>query len=157
MRKTIFILALAAILASSCNDSVLINQFHDLPEDGWEYENVVYDSFEVSNPNHYHLISSNLRIDGDYLYSNIHLKMILTDPEGISNTYKLPITLAEKSGKWTGSGLGNTLSYQLPVLHRKVLDKKGMYKVSIAQDMRIKNLMSVLAVGIKVEQQEEIY
>jgi len=142
---------------SSCNESTLINQFYELPVNGWQYKNIMQDSFQVVKPNHYHLISANLRIDEDYMYSNIHLKLKLTDPDGETKTHHIPLTLAEKSGKWLGSGLGSALTYQLPILHRKTLTKKGTYHVSIAQDMRLENLTSVLAVGIKVEEQEEIY
>jgi len=56
-----------------------------------------------------------------------------------------------------GSGLGDVITFQTPILHRKLLTKKGKYSISIAQDMRLETLKNVTAAGIHVEQQEEIF
>ena len=141
----------------ACNSDALVNRYHDIPEDGWQYEQVITDSFEVKEDEHYHLISANIRITGDYPYANIHLMVTITDSQGKSTDYKVPVKLAEKSGKWLGSGLGDVITFQTPILHRKLLTKKGKYSISIAQDMRLETLKNVTAAGIHVEQQEEIF
>jgi gliding motility-associated lipoprotein GldH len=56
-----------------------------------------------------------------------------------------------------GSGLGDVITFQVPILHRKILNQKGKYTVTIAQDMRLESLANIVSAGLRVEQQEEIY
>ena len=141
----------------SCQEGVLVDQFHDIQNSEWEYENKVLDTFNVEQPEFYHQISANLRISGEYAYSNIHLLLTARHPDGKITTHKIPLELAEKSGKWLGSGLGDVISFQIPILHRKYLNQKGTYRFEITQDMRLNPLPNVLSAGIRVEQQEEIF
>ena len=157
MKKYLAILALVAISITACNENVLVDTFHELPADGWGYEFAVTDSFTIDKPNHYHAVSANLRASADYPYANIHLLLTITAPDGDTTQIKVPVELAEKSGKWLGSGLGDVFTFQRPILHRKYFNQKGTYKVTIAQDMRLENLPSVSAAGIRVEEQEEIF
>lgn len=142
---------------TACNDGVLVDRYHDISESGWTYEEVFTDSFQVENPNFYHQISANLRVSSDYAYSNIHLKMDVKHPDGMVTSHKVPVTLAEKSGKWLGSGIGNVLTFQAPILHRKFLNQKGKYTFTLSQDMRLEVLPNVVSAGVRVEQQEEIF
>ena len=157
MKKYIFILLAAGFLASGCNSSVLVDSFQTLSEEGWLYQDIVADSFEVTEPGFYHQVSANLRFKSDYPYANIHLAVSITYPDSTTSDYKVPIELAEKSGNWLGSGLGDIITFQVPILHRKILNQKGKYTVTIAQDMRLESLPNIVSAGLRVEQQEEIY
>ena len=158
LKNMLFILtvALAAAL-SACSDGVLVDRYHELPEEGWRYEHSIADTFHVENPGFYHQIFTNLRISGDYPYANIYLKLNITKPDGSKKSEVISVDLAAKSGKWLGSGLGDIVTFQSPILHRKYLDQKGKYTVEIEQNMRLETLANVLAVGLRIEQQEEIY
>lgn len=142
---------------SACSDSALVDRYHELPEDGWQYEHIITDTFVVEKPGFYHQIFANLRISGDYPYANIYLKLNITKPDGTKKSEVITVDLAAKSGKWLGSGLGDVITFQSPILHRKYLDQKGKYTIEIEQNMRLETLANVLAAGIRVEQQEEIY
>jgi gliding motility-associated lipoprotein GldH len=157
VKKYTFIVLAISLMLQACNSDALVDRYHDIPEAGWQYEQVVTDSFEVVKSDHYHQISANIRVTGDYPYANIHMKATITDPDGKSTEYKVPMPLAEKSGKWLGTGLGDVITFQTPILHRKLLTKKGKYSITIAQDMRLETLKSIRSAGVKVEQQEEIY
>ncbi|MFT6112245.1 MAG: gliding motility-associated lipoprotein GldH [Bacteroidia bacterium] len=157
MKKHFAILVLVALSFTACNENVLVDTFHEIPAEGWSYEYAVTDSFTIDNPGHYHAICANLRASADYPYANIHLVFAITSPDGETVNVKVPVALANKSGKWLGSGLGDVYTFQKTILHRKYFDQKGQYTVTIAQDMRLENLPSILAAGIRVEEQEEIY
>jgi len=157
LKKYLFILAITAFLFAGCNEDVLVDEYHTLPVSGWEYKDVITDSFEVSEPGHYHQLSANLRINGDYPYANFHVKMNITFPDSSSKEYNVPLQLAEKSGKWIGSGLGDVITFRIPVFHRKFLTQKGKYTVSISQDMRLESVPNIVSAGLRVEQQEEIF
>lgn len=156
LKKYSLILILAATL-SACSDHALVDQYHELPDEGWQYEHIITDTFEVTNPDYYHQVFANLRITGDYTYANIYLKLNITSPDSTTKSEIITVDLADKSGKWLGTGLGNVITYQTPILHRKYLTQKGKYTVKIEQNMRLQTLQNVRAVGIRVEQQEEIY
>jgi gliding motility-associated lipoprotein GldH len=157
LKKYLFILAITAFLFAGCNGDVLVDEYHTLPVSGWEYKDVITDSFEVLEPGHYHQLSANLRINGDYTYANFHVKMNITFPDSSSKEYNVPLQLAEKSGKWLGSGLGDVITFRIPVFHRKFLTQKGKYTVSISQDMRLESVPNIVSAGLRVEQQEEIF
>lgn len=158
MKITFFILTVVFAAAfSACSDDALVDRYHVLPEEGWHYEHIVTDTFCVENPDFYHQIFANLRVSGDYPYANIYLKLNITTPDGSKKSEILSVGLATKSGKWLGSGLGDVVTFQAPILHRKYLDQKGKYTVEIEQNMRLETLANVLAAGLRIEQQEEIY
>ncbi len=157
LKKYHFILAITAFLFAGCNGDVLVDEYHTLPVSGWEYKDVITDSFEVLEPGHYHQLSANLRINGDYTYANFHVKMNITFPDSSSKEYNVPLQLAEKSGKWLGSGLGDVVTFRIPIFHRKFLTQKGKYTVSISQDMRLESVPNIVSAGLRVEQQEEIF
>ena len=81
----------------------------------------------------------------------------ITFPDSSSKEYNIPLQLAEKSGKWLGSGLGDVITFRIPVFHRKFLTQKGKYTVSISQDMRLESVPNIVSAGLRVEQQEEIF
>lgn len=156
-KASVILLFLFASVLTACSDEALVDRYHALPADGWQYEHVVVDSFEVKNPGYYHQIFSNIRISGDYPYANIYLKLIITQPDGSKKSEVISVPLAAKSGKWLGTGLGDVITFRAPILHRKYLTQKGKYTLAIEQNMRLQTLSNVLAVGVRVEQQEEIY
>lgn len=158
MKKSIFILAFGLVLTLfACDSGALVDRYHELPEDGWHYEHTVTDSFEIAQPDFYHQLYANLRINADYPYENLYLKLNVTSPDGKTKAEILTVPLAEKSGKWLGSGLGNVITFQSPILHRKYFTQKGKYSIAIEQNMRLETLPYVVAAGLRIEQQEEIY
>lgn len=118
---------------------------------------ILEDSVEILDPNFYYLLSANVRTTSDYAYSNIHLKLSIISPNGEKTAYKVPVTLAEKSGKWKGSGIGGVITLQSPILNRKLFNQKGIYHLVLEQNMRLENLPNVTSAGIRIEQQEEIF
>lgn len=129
----------------------------DLGEDGWLYDEVLSDSFTVNNPDHYHQLFANFRINSDYSFANIQVKLTLINPDSTQISFPLSIPLAEKSGKWLGSGFGSVKTYQVPILHRKLLNQSGSYHLRLEQNMRLENLSNVLSAGMRVDEQEEIF
>ncbi len=157
LKKQVLLLLLIVFTITACRQNVVINQYHVIPDETWNYEFVIKDTFSIYNPDFYHQTYANLRINGDYPYSNIHLKYTIIAPDSTSKTEKVTIKLAEKDGKWIGTGLGNIITYQTPVLDRDIFKQTGTYTVKLEQYMRLENLPDVISAGIKVEKQEEIF
>jgi gliding motility-associated lipoprotein GldH len=156
MKEKLVLIFLALASLTACNKNVLVDSFHELPESGWSYNNIVQDSFEVKEPAFYHQMFANLRISGDYKYANIFLKLTIIAPDSSQKEEVVTLNLADKTGKWLGSGIGDKITFQLPVLDKQKLKEAGIYRVKIEQYMRLENLQNVVAAGIMVEQLEEI-
>ena len=139
-----------------CNPDVIVDQYHSLPESGWHYKNSVTDTF-LPKTNYHHQLYANVRINGDYGYSNLFARLTIIAPDSSITKEILNLKLAENSGKWLGSGIGDVITFQLPILGKKKFKQKGIYTVKIEQYMRLENLPNVVSVGIKVQQLEEIY
>jgi len=137
--------------------NTLVNSYLDLGGDGWSYEETLTDSVEIAHPDYYHQVLANLKINNDYSFANIQLKITLLKPDSTSQVFPISIPLAEKSGKWLGTGLGSTITFQEPILHRKLFDLHGKYYITLEQNMRLENLSNVISAGIKVNKQEEIF
>ena len=152
VRLTVILLSLLGL--SACNKNVLVDSFHELPETGWKYSEVLIDSFKVNNPDNYHQLLANIRINGDYQYANIYLKINITSPDSSQKEEIVTLTLADKTGKWLGSGSGDVITYQEPILGKQKFTK-GTYYVQLEQYMRLEMLPNVVSAGIKVEQLEE--
>ncbi len=156
MKEKLVLIFLALVSLTACNENVLVDSFHELPESGWSYNNIVQDSLEVKEPEFYHQMFANLRISGDYNYANIFLKLTIIAPDSSQKEEVVTLDLADKTGKWLGSGIGDKITFQLPVLDKQKLKEAGIYRVKIEQYMRLENLQNVVAAGIMVEQLEEI-
>lgn len=139
-----------------CNSDVLVDQYHSLPESGWHYKNVVMDTFQPQS-DYYHQLYANVRINGDYGYSNLYVRLTIIAPDSTATKEVINLKLAENSGKWLGSGIGDAITFQLPILGKQTFKQKGTYTIKIEQYMRLENLPNVLSAGIKVQQLEEIY
>lgn len=156
MKAKLFVILISLIGLSSCNQNALVDTFHELPETGWSYTEVISDSFEVSNPEFFHQLFVNLRISGEYEFANIYLKLSITAPDSSVKEETVTINLADKTGKWLGSGIGDIITYQEPILGKQNLKNAGIYKVKMEQFMRLENLPHVVSAGIMVKQLEEL-
>ena len=137
--------------------NTLVNSYLDLGGDGWSYEETLTDSVEIAHPDYYHQVLANLKINNDYSFANIQLKITLLKPDSTSQIFPISIPLAEKSGKWLGSGFGSTITFQEPILHRKIFDQSGTYHIALEQNMRLENLSNIISAGIRINKQEEIF
>ncbi len=57
--------------------NTLVNSYLDLRGDGWSYEETLTDSVEIAHPDYYHQVLANLKINNDYSFANIQLKITL--------------------------------------------------------------------------------
>lgn len=156
MKKYLLIGLVGFLSLTGCNPDVLVDQYHSLPESGWHYKNIVKDTFQPETNYHYQLYA-NVRINGDYGYSNLYTRLTIIAPDSATTKEVLNLRLAENSGKWLGSGIGDIITFQIPILDKKSFKQKGTYTVKLEQFMRLENLPNVVSVGIKVQKLEEIY
>lgn len=155
LRKALLITM--AIGLFSCGDPLILDSFHELPEEGWAYDRVITDSAEILDSTHYYQFYANFRVSSDYPYRELYLRIGITYPDGSERSEVALLPVTDKAGKWLGSGIGSTLTYQVPIKGKRVMDQVGMYHFRIQQESRNELLEHVRSVGLHIRKQEEIF
>jgi len=78
---------------------------------------------------------------------------VKTSGDSIPQKARINITLAEQNGKWLGRGMGEIFEQRMPVSLGDSINfsRKGTYKITLEQNMRINPLPDVLNVGFRLE------
>lgn len=124
----LFILMLAVIILSACDNKKIYHSFSSIPLDGWGKSDTLTFTVPVNDtvmPIH---ISIETRNSEYYPYTNLFLFVnISRKGSDFSTTDTIEYTLANKKGRWTGTGIGaiyqNSFSYKEipPLLHSDTL------------------------------------
>ncbi len=148
MSKSKFTLTILSILlclgacAPGHNDYSL---FTNLSNEGWSYGDTISfipDSAVLNAPG---TLSVALRHDNSYRYSNLWLEITSTDNE-VPRRDTVNIVMADKYGRWKGSGLGT--AYQIEQsIPGKIMLKAGV-PVKIRHVMRVDTLHGIELIGI---------
>ena len=148
---TIFF-GLALLALTGCgNGNVIIDKNNDVENHNWTYVNKFRYDAVIQDINADYTISVNLRVTGDYKYSNMFILLTEVGPDKSTKTTRFELKLADKDGAWLGEGSGNLYSYQLPVITGYKFPAKGTYTFYIEQNMRDNPLREVSDVGLRVE------
>lgn len=97
-----------------------------------------------------------LRHHDRYHYSNIWIRLYLTDPEMKTDTLDTELSLGSNEVGWLGTGINDIYQHRIslnaPLEKKKIrFSKKGLYRIKIEQLMREDPLQEVRQVGIRVE------
>lgn len=147
----LILLGCIALLPGCTDKNAIIDQNTEIPNHNWTYSNSAKFSFKIDDEKLPYNLYMNLRVTGDYKYSNIFVLISQSGP-GIKNASKrFELRLADKEGKWLGKGSGNLYSYQEPFLVNHMFPARGTYTFIIEQNMRDNPLREVSDIGLRVE------
>lgn len=156
MRSKI-LLGFLPFLLFSCTPGVVFDEMSELPETGWySGVNPVFET-EIKDTTHHYELGLKLRINTDYPFSNMWLRVFTTYPDGHRDTGRYQFVLATPEGKWTGSGIGGLRSYQFAAEPQKVFPNSGKYRFEIEQYMRVDTLPFIHNAGIYLKKGEEVF
>lgn len=144
-------------LFCGCSGDTILNKLENLPEHGWSQSNTINMEFEITDTTRYSNIYLNLRITGDYPFSNMYVLSTITLPDSSVQSIRSHHILAEDNGKWTGSGMGDIISYEQPIALHQPFKQKGRYRLQLKQYMRMDTLPAVRDVGVRIEKGEIIF
>lgn len=143
--------ALMALFASSCADpNAIIDQNTAIENRNWSYANRIKNSVKIDDPTIPYNLYINLRVTGEYKYSNIFVLIRRNGPK-LKGITRYEVKLANPDGEWLGQGSGNLYSYQVPFLTDFKFPEKGVYTFEMEQNMRDNPLHEVNDVGLRVE------
>ncbi len=146
---------LAAIILSvffaACDSGRVFEEYVSLKGAKWHKDSLVSFSVTVTDTTAAHNLYLNLRHKGNYAYSNIWVFIDVGTPGGESITDTIEYLLADPSGRWRGSGLGDIYDTQLVLRNNVLLPDSGKYIFTLQHGMRVEWLEGITDVGIRVE------
>lgn len=139
-----------------CNNSVVVDQFMEIPGRSWEYSHQPEIAIHIADPTVAYRMYVNFRHTAQYEYSNIFM-LIHRNETGVpadtlaGNTRRIELTLAHPDGRWTGKQSGDIYTYQKLIADRYLFPDTGTYIFSLEQNMRENPLKAVVAAGLRFE------
>lgn len=145
-------LLLSALMtvATGCSDpNAIIDQNTEIANKNWSYQNKIGYDVKIDDATATYNLYLNLRVTGDYKYSNLFAMISDPDKKGASQRYEF--RLANPDGEWLGQGSGSLFSFQIPFRKAYKFPAAGTYRIQIEQNMRDNPLHEVSDVGLRVE------
>lgn len=139
------------LFVSGCTDpNAIIDQNTPIENHNWSYTNKIKEAVKIDDPSIAYNIYINLRVTGEYRYSNMFVLLRRSGPK-LKAVTRFEVKLANPDGEWLGQGSGNLYSYQVPLITNFKFPQKGTYQFEIEQNMRDNPLHEVNDVGLRVE------
>ena len=143
---------LTALFLAACSDkTAVIDQNTEVPNHNWTYPDKFRFDVKIDDEKIPYNLYMNLRVTGDYKYSNIFVLITQSGPDKKAEVRRYELKLANTDGEWLGKGSGNLYSYQAPFRTNYKFPAKGVYHFYIEQNMRDNPLREVSDVGMRVE------
>lgn len=147
----VFFLGITLLVFASCDPARVYDQSRTIPETGWNQDSLAVFDVEISDTAIPYNFYINLRHTTDYRYRNFYLFLNTMFPNGRMSRDTIELILADKTGKWLGSGFGSIKDLQIPVRRNLRFPNPGTYQFQIEQGMREKNLEDIKNVGLRIE------
>lgn len=148
------ILVITFAVLFSCDPKKEFETYKPLASDGWHKDSLVVFPVAFTDTVGHHNLLLNVRNNSDYAYSNLWLFITIESPSGTLLTDTVEFQLADPSGKWYGSGIGDLFDNQFMYKENIFFPEKGEYKFSIQQGMRANKLEGIRDVGIRIEKRD---
>ena len=145
------ILFSAATITGCSDPNRVFDQNTPIVNHNWGYVNNIRYDVKIDDPSVAYNLYFNLRVTGDYKYSNLFVLLHTSGPNQKPAVVRYELKLANLQGDWLGSGSGNLYSYQIPFEGKYHFPAKGTYRFEIEQNMRDNPLHEVSDVGLRVE------
>ena len=145
-------IAFTALSWSGCTDpKAVMDQNTEINNHNWPYTNRIKFTVKIDDERIAYNLLLNLRVTGDYKYSNMFVLIRQSDPDRKTSSTRFEVKLADPDGEWLGKGSGNLYSYQMPFRTNYTFPAKGNYTIEIEQNMRDNPLREVSDIGLRVE------
>lgn len=146
----VIVLALFAFGLVSCDSTVIYEENRPIPAAVWKATEPAHFEFEVNDTLTLHNFYVNLRNGENYPYSNIYFFIDMEFPNGKKSIDTVECFLADNTGKWLGTGVGDIHDNRFLYQHGKQFPMAGLYKIDIRQGMRVDQLEGIFDVGFRL-------
>jgi gliding motility-associated lipoprotein GldH len=138
-------------MAVACNRNDVFFKYDRVNPKGWSKDSLYGFDILINDTIASYNVYVNVRNRGEYPYQNLWLFLNKTTPDKTLTKDSIECYLADKRGKWLGSGIGTIM--EMPVLYQQNVrfTRKGIYHYQIIQGMRDSILVGINDVGMRVE------
>ena len=142
------------IMFFSCNKNHYEN-YHSFNYGCWNADSIVNFKYTITDTINKYDLRLNIRHTVDYNFQNLFLFL------GEDTQDTVEIILANKSGKWRGSGISDIREIEYVFEKERAFTKRGEYVLSVEQAMRygelnkIECLNHILDIGLIVSRKNE--
>lgn len=153
-RGTIFIALLVFVMLAGCLPSPYYQRVDTVPGAAWDYSFKPVFHVEVTDTNAVYKPYFIIRHTQGYPFNNVWMLVSVKGPgDKAAHRERVNIVLAEPSGKWMGRGMGEVYEQRLSMKLEDTafLRRKGVWEITLEQNMRVNPLPEVLSTGIRVE------
>lgn len=106
---------------------------------------------ELADTSNLHNMFVNVRNSTSYQYSNLFLFLDIDFPDGKRVRDTLECIIADRTGRWTGSGGGRIKSNQFLFRTDVWFPQQGIYRFTFQQAMRTPLLEGITDIGLAIE------
>lgn len=145
----------------SCDANRVFDEYQAVKSNAWNINDPVSFPFEVTDSIAKKNLFINIRNNNDYAFSNLFLITKLHFPDGQRIIDTLEYDMADKTGKFLGTGFSEIKESKLFYKENITFPTKGLYNVTISHAMRkngsiesIEFLKGITDVGFRIEKIE---
>ena len=149
MKRAIILIVTLCFI--SCDSKRVFEEYKPVESKGWHKDSAMVFTIDLQNIYSSYDMYLNVRNRGTYPNRNIWLSISTHFPDGRLRTDTVEILLADPSGRWKGSGIGDLFDNQ--ILYRKDMKfpVRGDYQFVIKHAMRPVRLKGIQDIGMRLE------
>ncbi|MGB0368487.1 MAG: gliding motility lipoprotein GldH [Flavobacteriales bacterium] len=149
-KSALILVACFTLVLAGCGE-VFFQESKTIPNKIWEQgSNITFDVAVTDTMTGYDFYID-LRNDASYPFANIYMFVTTTFPSGKSARDTVECFLADKTGRWLGTGLGDVLDNHILFKENIRFPNTGTYQFEFEQGMRKEALPAILDVGVSLE------
>jgi len=144
------------ISITSCKERTIYKGDIDLINSVWHTDSVALFEFKVNDTTSYYSAELKIRHTVEYPFQNIFMFIKTVTPKGEYLVDTVECILADKNGKWHGTGIGDIVDFSMKFNPSTAFETSGIYKIELEQAMRygkypyIEFLEEIVSLGINV-------
>lgn len=150
LKNSLFLLGSACLMVA-CNDSIVYHSYQPIPTEGWGKSDTLLFNVPLSDSlTNLHLYAE-VRNRSDYDYQNLYLFISQNLEDSTSwKTDTLEFVLANKDGKWNGTGWGSLFQSAIPI-GSAITRHAGTFTFKVVHGMKDGKLTGINDIGIRIE------
>ena len=138
MKRAFLLAALSSVLLlQACSgDKVIFEEFQEISEQGWWYEDMYEFDFDVTDTTDVYRLLVFFEYDTDYRWENFYARIHTTFPGDTARQDIISFQLADATGTWFGECGKYTCKLNIPLQEKVRFPQTGNYQIAFEQYMR---------------------
>ena len=149
--RLVTLLVFIITLFASCGPDYIYSENIKIPNQEWQYDNLLNFTFDIQDTNRIYNLSLDITHSTDFPYQNIYTQIHTSFPSGEKIEERMPVNLADKSGKWYGQCSHDWCTLELKIQENAFFNALGNHTISIEQYMRVNPLPGIQSMTLKIE------